>query len=67
MMKVTNRLNLTEGSKYAEGPGGKLGKSGEADRMEPPPPDQADDDERRREEPEEEPRPEKKKRRKKKD
>lgn len=32
MAKVTNRLNLTEGSKYAEGPGGKLGKSEDVER-----------------------------------
>jgi hypothetical protein len=32
MMKVTNRLDVTEGSKYKAGAGGKLGKSDEVDR-----------------------------------
>ena len=32
LMKVTNRLDLTEGSKYKMGANGKLGKSDEVDR-----------------------------------
>jgi hypothetical protein len=32
LMKVTNRLDLTAGSKYKEGASGKLGKSDEVDR-----------------------------------
>ena len=32
MMKVTNRLDVTEGGKYKEGAGGKLGRSDDVDR-----------------------------------
>ena len=32
MMKVTNRLNVSEGSKYKEGASGKLGKGDDVDR-----------------------------------
>lgn len=68
MMKVTNRLNLTEGSKYAVGADGKLGKSDAEGRRTPeePPreePEPAREDEEPPQEERREPRKKKKKKR----
>jgi hypothetical protein len=67
MAKVTNRLNLGEGSKYKEAATGKLGKSEEVDRSDARGEDRADDDADRTDEAprEDEDRPQKKSRRKK--
>jgi len=53
MAKVANRLSLTEGSKYAEGPAGKLGKSEDADRSRAEAEAQAEEDPQIDEEPRE--------------
>jgi hypothetical protein len=51
MMKVTNRLDLTQGSKYKEGASGKLGKSDEVDRADAQvdaPPDESESEGKKR-------------------